>query len=165
MQRSAYTADGGLALVYDIIQKVPYALSLTQHTASTVPSVVGRLFSQHGRHHKPFLEELRDACNPRQVPTSHSHSQVALGRARLDATTSRASVDDSSCLFSGKGSDNPRVGKFPSPVLPCPIRVSRGPLLLGKHLPQGPVCPLEASQEAVLIHQAESHHLTSVCAS
>lgn len=33
VQRSVYTTDGGLALVYDIIQKMPYAPSLTQHIA------------------------------------------------------------------------------------------------------------------------------------
>lgn len=57
MLRSVYTSDGGLALVYDIIQKRPYALSLTQHTASTAPSVIGMLFSQ-------------TKASPRATPTS-----------------------------------------------------------------------------------------------
>lgn len=38
----------GLALVYDIIQRLPYASSRTQHTASPVPSVVGMLFPNIG---------------------------------------------------------------------------------------------------------------------
>lgn len=38
----------GLALVYDIIQRLPYASSLTQHTASPVPSVVGMLLPNIG---------------------------------------------------------------------------------------------------------------------
>lgn len=153
VQRSVYTTDGALALVYDIIQKTPYAPSLTQHTALTAPSVVGMLFSQH-KHHMP-LRGPAWCLHLRQVPTS----QVGLGHAGLSFPCWRSYFlclggwFRHESLLSGKGSDIP-CRKFPSQVFPCPIRARCGPLLLGKDLRQGPACPREGSHEAILIYQA-----------
>lgn len=71
------------------------------------------------------------------------------------AVMSCALTDDSvalhgSCLFSWKRSEN---RGWWSRVILGPIRASCGPLLLGKHLSQGPVCPREGFQKAMLVYQ------------
>lgn len=117
VQRSVYTTDGGLALVYDIIQKMPYALSQTQHTASAVQSVavIGMLFSQY-KHCNKLLRGPARCLHLRQVPTSHPFTSqfwecwaafFSSGALMSCALTEDSGVLHESCLFSGKRSDAP----------------------------------------------------------
>lgn len=109
MQRSVYTTNRGLALVYDIIQKMPYAPSLNQRTALTVPSVIGISISTSR------YEDLQDTCisDRFQPRILHRLNLKMLGCLfPVDTVMSCALMDASgvlheSCLFSGKRSDNP----------------------------------------------------------